>query len=191
MKPISEMSLGELAAFVCSHLLKYGINVVLSGGACVTIYTTNRYQSYDLDFIENITSSRKRLREAMFEIGFEEEGRHFKHPDTEFFVEFPPGPLSIGSEPVRDIVEMELPTGRLRLLSSTDCVKDRLAAYYYWNDKQCLEQALLVAENNEIDILEIHRWSRQEGKGREFSAIKGILQNAQKSRHHIKNSGEA
>jgi len=53
----------------------------------------------------------------------------------------------------------ELPGGRLRLLSPTDCIEDRLASYYYWNDKQCLEQTLLVAENKEIDILEIHNAS--------------------------------
>ena len=31
----------------------------------------------------------------------------------------------------------------LKLLSPTDCVKDRLAAYYHWNDRQSLEQAIL------------------------------------------------
>jgi len=60
MKSIADMSLGEIAAFVCSHLRKHGINVVLSGGACVSIYTTNRYQSYDLDFVENISTNTKR-----------------------------------------------------------------------------------------------------------------------------------
>lgn len=43
MKPVKEMSLGELAAYVCTHLQKYGIHCVLSGGVCVSIYTENRY----------------------------------------------------------------------------------------------------------------------------------------------------
>ncbi|MDI6740798.1 MAG: hypothetical protein QME74_10605 [Candidatus Edwardsbacteria bacterium] len=47
---------------------------------------------------------------------------------------------------------MKLPTGRLHLLSPTDCVKDRLAAYFHWNDRQSLEQAGLVADNRKIDI---------------------------------------
>ena len=58
MKPIKEMSIGELAAFVWSHLEKNGIHCVLTGGACVSIYTSNRYMSYDLDFIENVSSNR-------------------------------------------------------------------------------------------------------------------------------------
>lgn len=36
---ISEMSLGELGAFVQSHLKEKGIDVVLSGGAAVGIYS--------------------------------------------------------------------------------------------------------------------------------------------------------
>ena len=63
MKPVSGMTIGELAAFVCSHLKKKGIEVVLSGGACVSIYTMNRYTSDDLDFIENVSTSRKKLKD--------------------------------------------------------------------------------------------------------------------------------
>ncbi|MFH2084586.1 MAG: hypothetical protein ABII20_04570 [Candidatus Omnitrophota bacterium] len=85
MKPVKKMTLGELAAFVSSHLKKHGINCVLSGGACVSIYTKNQYQSYDLDFIENISTGRKKLRDILSTIGFSEENRYFKHPDTDYF----------------------------------------------------------------------------------------------------------
>ncbi|MBN2372923.1 hypothetical protein JXL19_03940 [bacterium] len=174
------MSLGELAAFVCSYLMKNGTNVVLSGGGCVTIYTKNVYQSCNLDFVENITSGRKRLKKLMSEIGFVEDNKLFKNPENELYIKFPPGPLCIGKEPVRDIVTMEFSTGRLKLLSPTDCVKDRLASYYRWNDKQCLEQAIIVSENIKIDISEIDRWSAQEGKGKEFSSIESMIKDAQK-----------
>ena len=166
------MSLGELAAFVCSHLKKHGIHAVLSGGACVSIYTENKYQSYDLDFIENVSTKRKTLRTVLEKIGFSEKNRYFIHPDTEFYIEFPPGPLSIGDEPVKDIETREFSTGELQLISPTDCVKDRLAAYYHWNDKQSLEQAVLIAKNHLIDLNEIHRWSRHEDKEAEYERIK-------------------
>jgi hypothetical protein len=39
------MSIGELAAFVSSHLQRYGIEVVLYGDSCVSIYTQNKYAS--------------------------------------------------------------------------------------------------------------------------------------------------
>ena len=64
--------------------------------------------------------------------------------------------------------EHKLPTGILRIISPTDCVKDRLAGYYHWNDLQCLEQASLVAEAIKIDLEEIERWSKVEGKLGEF-----------------------
>jgi hypothetical protein len=175
VKTVGEMTIGELAAFVCTHLEKNGINVVLSGGACVSLFTENEYQSFDLDFIENVVTSRKRIREVLQKIGFIEEHRYYKHPDTDFFLEFPPGPLSIGDEPVREIMEKEFSTGVLRLLSPTDCVKDRLAAYYHWNDRQSLQQATLVARTCAIDLDEIERWSIKEGKSREFLDIRERL----------------
>ena len=175
MKPVSEMDLGELAAFVCSHLRQNGVKAVLSGGGCVSIYTENRYQSFDLDFIENVMSGKKHIEQVLLNIGFVSRGRIFEHPDTEFYLDFPAGPLSVGSEPVREIEEMEFSTGKLFLLSPTDCVKDRLAAFYHWNDRQCLDQALLVVEDQEVDLEEIRRWSAAENKLAEFEGISGIL----------------
>jgi len=55
------------------------------------------------------------------------------------------------------------------LLSPTDCVKDRLAAFYHWNDRQCLQQAVWVAQERAIDWKEIEWWSRREGKRKEHS----------------------
>src|SRR4030065_847190 len=152
MKSIKDMAKAELAAFIESHLLKRGIYVVLSGGACVSIYSSNKYVSMDLDLVNVRFAKRQNIRSAIQEIGFQEEGRHFRHPDTELLIEFPPGPLAVGKEPVKKEGEHELPTGILRIISPTDCVKDRLAAYYHWNDLQCLEQASLVAEAHAIGM---------------------------------------
>jgi hypothetical protein len=51
MKLIKQMNQGELAAFIDSHLRIHNINVVLSGGASVSIYSNFLYVSKDLDFI--------------------------------------------------------------------------------------------------------------------------------------------
>lgn len=172
MKTISLMSLGELAAYVCSHLDSKGIHVVLSGGGCVAIYASDRYSSMDLDFIDRLSTTRRQLREALAELGFSENNRYFTHPDTPFFLEFPTGPLAVGGEPVAVIEELHLETGILRLLSPTDCVKDRLAAFYYWNDRQCLQQAIWVALERDVDWDEIERWSRQEGEVGNFGLFR-------------------
>ncbi|ABB32023.1 hypothetical protein GeomeDRAFT_0674 [Geobacter metallireducens RCH3] len=175
MKPLKEMTIGEIAAYVAAHLRQGGVEVVLTGGSCVSIYTDNRYLSYDLDFIEVGRASRKKIAAILMEIGFLEKDRYFIHPDTMYFVEFPSGPLALGAEPAGAIAELEFATGTLRLLSPTDCVKDRLAGYYHWLDRQCLEQAIMVAHDAEIDLEEVERWSQQEGMGEEFERIKTFL----------------
>ncbi|MDZ4183883.1 MAG: hypothetical protein U1D97_02755 [Desulfuromonadales bacterium] len=125
------MNIGELAAFVCSHLDRYGIRVALSGGAVVSIYASNHYVSMDLDFIDLLQTTRRKLKTVLKEIGFEEKRRYFVSEETEFFIEFPSGPLAVGNEPVEKLAELQFETGKLRLLSPTDCVKDRLSAFYH------------------------------------------------------------
>ena len=166
------MNLGELAAHVCSHLESRGIRVVLSGGGCVAIYASDRYVSMDLDFIDRLHTTRRQLKQALGEIGFTEDNRYFTHPDTEYFLEFPAGPLAVGNEPVTVIEELHLESGTLRLLSPTDCVKDRLAAFYHWNDRQCLQQAVWVAQARDVDWNEVKRWSRQEGEMEKFETFR-------------------
>jgi hypothetical protein len=63
------------------------------------------------------------------------------------------------------------------MISPTDCVKDRLTWYYYSNDTQCLQQAILVATANVVDLAEIERWSKAEGKHTAFTQIKDKLSN--------------
>jgi|GEM_PF-4859020 len=75
---------------------------------------------------------------------------------------------------VRDIMEKAFSTGVLRLLSPTDCVKDRLAAYYRWNDRQSLQQAILVARMCDINLDEIERWSIK-GVSRHTGSIAQIV----------------
>ena len=169
MKPLEDMTQIEVAAFVQSHLNDQGIHVVLSGGAAVAFFSNNRYTSADVDLVNIYAVQRVRIRAAMKEIGFIEIGRYFKHPDSLFIVEFPPGPLTVGVEPVREVQEVELATGTLRIISPTDSIKNRLAAYYHWGDEQCLHQAVLIRNAMEVDLKEIKRWSNGEGKEKEYN----------------------
>lgn len=172
MKQIAEMEVGELAAYICGQLQQRGIRVVLTGGSCVTIYSDNRYASYDLDFIESGNVPRRKIRLALEELGFSEENRYFRHPDTLYFVEFPSGPLAIGQQPVTETAELTYSTGLLRLLTPTDCVMDRLAAYFHWNDRQCRQQAIWIARLHPIDWEKIAQWSLQEGEATKFEQFR-------------------
>lgn len=79
-------------------------------------------------------------------------------------------------ERLRRLTEMPLETGTLRLLSPTDCVKDRLAAFYHWNDRQCLQQAVWVAQERKVDWKEVERWSMQEGEQDKFNVFHSKFQ---------------
>jgi hypothetical protein len=129
----------------------------LSGGAVIEIYSVGEYVSLDLDMVNCYLMKRSAIRESLEEIGFMEKARYFIHPDTKYLVEFPPGLLTVEDEPVKQVDEIKLSTGVLRVISPTDCVKDRLATYYHWGDRQGLAQAIMVARSNKIDIDELKR----------------------------------
>lgn len=165
------ISLENLAIFVSDHLIRSGIDAVLTGGACVSIYSRNKYISSDLDFVLISFEKKSELREVMQAAGFYPEGGVFKHEDTPFFVEFLPPPPSVGEEPVKEIATIIKGGLSLRLLSPTDCIKDRLAAYYHWSDRQSLEQALLVGKAKPFDLEEVRRWSVKEKMADKFEVF--------------------
>ncbi len=178
MKRIKEMSMEELGAFVCSALEKEGIETVLSGGCCVEIYSHGKYTSDDIDLIDRFNGGHRKIKKVMFSLGFKEHSinRYFVHEDTNLFIEFPRGPLGVGDAPIINIASRENETGILRLLTPTDCIKDRLAAYYHWDDEQCLDQAVWVAEQNSFDILAVEEWSKGEGEMVKFEVFRGRVQ---------------
>ena len=175
MKAVMDMSVGELAAFIATHLRSNGIDVILSGGSCVTIYSHDKYVSRDLDFVHTWYSSKRKVQETLSELGFREQTGVFHHPETELLVDIRPPPPAIGDERIENFAEMTFATGTLRLLSPTDCVKDRLTWYYHDGDRQGLAQAQLVAQENDVDLDEIERWSVREGKLEEFRQISELL----------------
>ena len=64
----SSTSLEELAAIISQALEAAGILATLSGGAAVSIYTNNRYQSEDHNFVRSAATSK--LANAVEALGF-------------------------------------------------------------------------------------------------------------------------
>ncbi len=160
------ISLEDLAAFVAQELRKHGIETILVGGACVTIYSHNRYQSYDIDFATY--EDMRRVKKVMALLEFYPKGRHFAHVNCPWLVEFIAPPVAIGKEPVVVFEEKILPLGTVRLLRVEDSVKDRLASYFHWNDRQSLEQAIEVCLATPVDIGEVEAWALQENQHTQF-----------------------
>jgi hypothetical protein len=78
-------------------------------------------------------------------------------------------PLSVGRQQIKTVNTIEVDNMILKLLTPTDSVKDRLAAFYFWNDRQAFEQARLIQAYNEVDFEEIHQWSELEGELDKFN----------------------
>ncbi len=156
-----------MGAIVCQALKDSGIDAFLSGGAVVSIYTRNKYESYDLDFVT--FGDRKKIKKVMEALGFtQEKSRHFIHPKSKYYVEFPGSATTIGDEPISEFHERKVKTNVLKLLTPTDCIKDRLAAYIHWNDKQGLEQAVMVAQAQEFKSTKVKRFCELEGNSRAY-----------------------
>ncbi len=177
------LSREEFAALVSSYLREAGIDVVLSGGSCVSIYSVDRYVTKDLDFIDISLKSNRQIGKVLADLGFVNEprnSRHFMHPAIVWTIEFPSPPLTVGDEhiPESAVAERETAQGVLRMLSPTDCVKDRLANFYYFKDRQCLEQAVLVAKNQPIDLDALEAWHHNEGQKEGYEAFVLALRRA-------------
>lgn len=169
MSLTARSSLAEVAACVARALARSKIRAVLTGGACATLYSRGEYQSSDLDFILQSAVTHRELDAVMETIGFRRTGNHYEHSRAVFFVEFPAGPVGIGADiDVRPVVYRIGGTG-VRALSATDSCRDRLAAYYHWNDRQSLSTAVQIARHHKVDLKAIRAWSTREGASDKFS----------------------
>ena len=153
----------ELWEYVAVHLKNCGIDTVLVGGAVVSIYSKGAYHSGDLDFVKTSLFVTK-LEESMNEIGFKKHGRHYIHPKCHhIFVEFPSGPpLGIGEDNAIIPDEVEVKGTIIKILSPTDCVKDRLASYIHFKAPEGLDQAVLVSKNQNVNLRKIKIWCKNE-----------------------------
>jgi hypothetical protein len=150
----------ELWHYVAVHLKKHNIDTVLVGGSVVSIYTNGAYKSGDLDFIK-LDLFTTGLDKAMKEIGFINKGsRHYVHPECKhLYVEFPGSPpLGIGEDNLIYPDETEVEGQVIKILSPTDCVKDRLASYIHYKALECLDQAVMVAKVHPVKLDEIKKW---------------------------------
>ncbi len=155
------MTREDLAAVIVDGLRKQRIEAVLVGGSVVSIYTNNKYESSDLDFIAN--AAHERITEAMRGLGFIAQGKDFTHENTRFTVEFPTGPIGIGDDqPVVPEGSITVNGIVIRLLSPTQSVMDRLISFFVFNDRQCLDQALWIAEQQPINLEQVKAFAIRE-----------------------------
>lgn len=167
----------QLAAMVSVELAAAGITAVLSGGAAVQIYTSGLYVSRDLDFVS--AAGHREIEAVLKRLGFvRQEGRHFVHPSCPYTLEFPPWPVAIGREVIREWGTRAVGPLTIEILTPTQCVMDRLAAFYHWRDRQALDQAVAVAASQDVDLDVVRRWSDAEEQGGRFAEFLRATQRA-------------
>lgn len=152
----------DICFLVCTTLDRAGMRAVLVGGSAATFYAPARCQSLDADFVVVLSSSTPSPTAALGSLGFVEKGGAYHHPLSSYTIDFPPGPLSIGGEVVRDYNTVKRNRQTLYVISRTDCVLDRLAAFYHWDDRSSLGTAVDVARSGPVDMGKIRAWSEDE-----------------------------
>lgn len=160
---------------VATALGRAGIRAVLTGGACASLHSDGAVISYDLDFVLQSSVNRDDLDAVMLSIGFHRKGRHYANRSTKFYVDFPRGPLGVGAD--TDVRTTTYRVGRLgfRILSATDSCRDRLAAFYHWNDRQSLAAAVEIARRHRVNLDSMREWSRGEGAEEGFNRFLRLL----------------
>lgn len=173
-----ESTLSDVCFAVCTALHQAGTTAVLVGGSAATYYAPARYQSRDADFVITMVRDTAETAKALRNVGFTESGGIYRHPETDYTVEFPPGPLSIGSALIATYETVRRGVEILHVISRTDTVRDRLAAFYHWKDRSSLRTALDVASSGPIDLDVIERWSTEENAIEQFREFAQRLRDA-------------
>lgn len=156
----------EAWEFIAVHLAKKNIETVLVGGSVVSIYTKGLYRSGDLDIVTtSYIISAQDISQAMSEIGFYRNvGRHYiKEECKHLFVEFLSPPVSIGDDYKIKPSQRKIEGYKIKILSPTDAIKDRLASYIYFKSRESLEQAVLITKTNKYNVRSIRNWCKKEG----------------------------
>ena len=174
-KITADTTLKELSGIVASALDEAGIVAVLVGGAASSFYSDNVYQTYDLDFVSQVSDDV--ILDALAPLGFAKEGKNFVHPATRFTLEFPARELYFGGvrAPFESATTLSTSMGEIRIITPTQLVMDRIAAFVWWKDQPSLQQAIDVARMNQIEWEDLYAWAQEEGISAEvIDNIKGF-----------------
>ncbi|WP_422137541.1 hypothetical protein [Endozoicomonas sp. ALC020] len=171
MTDFSSTPIVELAAIVANHLKQHGIRVVLVGGLAVEIYSENLYLTKDIDMVNTSYDASESLKTAMAELGFFKQGRVFVNESTQICVEFPSAPLAIGNQIIEETTVAHSKQGDIPILHASDVIKGRLLAYFHWQDRPSLVQALAIIINYEIIPDELKVFCDAEGEPDQYEVI--------------------
>jgi hypothetical protein len=139
------------------------------------MHTDGAYVSHDLDFILQSVTTQSVLDATLARVGFRRSGQSYVHASSEFYVEFPAGPLAIGDDDLVEPVTLKVGRSKVLSLSATDSCRDRLAAFYFWCDRQSLSVAVSIAKRRRVNLSRVKEWSEREGQAAAFAEFARLL----------------
>lgn len=162
-------SLEDVCYAVAEALRAIRAEAVLTGGSAATIYAPNAYTSLDADFVFLRQPDRVAVENVLAAIGFRKSKTFgmFEHAKSKYTLDFPKGPLAVGGDYVRTTQTVERNGRTLQSLTPTDCVRDRLAHFFFWNDYTALTTAVAVMQSpygSEVDFDAVRTWAEREGR---------------------------
>lgn len=164
----------DLWEYVACYLADQQISTILVGGAVVAIYSEGAYRSGDLDFV--CYQSLEDLEKHLFDLGLLKKGRYYFHPECKhLYIDFVSGPLGIGDDLDIKPAQRKINGRVIKILSPTDCIRDRLASYIHFGNRSALDQALLVAQNQNFKLGKIKEWCESEEGINEFEEFQKLL----------------
>lgn len=178
-KALEGLVISQVAAVISSYMEEQGYEPVLTGKSCAAIHAGTSIHPKTLDFIVRDFTNDE-VAETMAGVGFLDSGhRTFSNKYCPYEVLLTTHPVVVGDDVVSDVKVMRTAKGPLKLLTPTDCVRQRLSMFYRWNDREALDDALKVARKHEIDMDLVRRWSDWEWASERYDEFAELLKAAE------------
>lgn len=118
----------------------------------------------------------------MTELGFHKQGRVYVNNTTNITVEFPSAPLSVGDELIKSTTHKRVANKNIPILKVEDVVKDRLAAFIHWQDRQSLIQATAILIKHHLNPTIFIKFCMREGNAEHYQMLEQLYRQASQKR---------
>lgn len=168
MSIFNGLSFREVAAVIAAKLAENGHEAVLTGKSCAAFYCGNASDINSIEF-----AIRRFEPESVFKVmsamGFYPRDDHtFASKKIAYEVVLFPMPIAIGDDVANEVGVVRTKKGPLKVLTPTDCLRQRLSIYYRWGEELAFAQAVKIARSHKVDMDLVRRWSDWEWANEKF-----------------------
>ncbi len=157
-------TLPEAAVTIATAFNREGIAAVLTGPAASAIHTHDRRTCRHLNYALTPPVSPSRLASALRYLGFDAApaATSRAHADSGFSIELTEEPVTLGKGDAVLGQTLQLKNGFVRVLSPTDCCRERLLRWKSTQGETEMTQAVDVAARCDVNMPIMRAWMRQQ-----------------------------